>query len=354
MDNSNNSNNTIQDEKNSINKLRDEIASHKSNHEYEECIKLIQDNINKITEKYSKNSKEYYSIAQEVCDICNIMAQEDFINNNYEEGIQYLEKCVSLFQNYKPILNVCYNNLGHYYRKLGITDKALESYDSSIKISGELKNKKNVAEGHINYSIVLISINKVNLALEQSLAGIILLQECLLDKRAISSRSTTKNNQSQENQSVNDDEIEEYLDIYSMLENSYILVAICHFKLSNTLESLLYYEMADKVRSHIIGESNEGNGKNKENTHNDVLSDEAKLKMYKECLNEIIKDSKKATDKNEKMANNYMKNQINKMIKEIEDKNGWSDSPILEDKAYEQMDQISRFQAMCKKMNNNN
>ena len=41
------------------------------------------------------------------------------------------------------------------------------------------------------------------------------------------------------------------------------------------------------------------------------------------------------------------------MIKEIEDKNGWSDSPILEDKAYEQMDQISRFQAMCKKMNNN-
>ena len=49
------------------------------------------------------------------------------------------------------------------------------------------------------------------------------------------------------------------------------------------------------------------------------------------------------TDKNEKMANNYMKNQINKMIKEIEDKNGWSDFPILEDKAYEQMDQISIF-----------
>ena len=351
-----NSNNTIQDEKNAINKLRDEIASHKSNHEYEECIKLIQDNINNITEQYSKNSREYYSIAQEVCDICNIIAQEDFNNGNYEEGIQYLEKCVSLFQNYKPILNVCYNNLGHYYRKLGITDRALESYDSSIKISGELKNKKNVAEGHINYSIVLISINKVKLALEQSLAGIILLQECLLDKRTISSHSNTKNNQSQGNQSTNNEDIEEYLDIYSMLENSYILVGICHFKLSNTLESLLYYEMADKVRAYIMGESNESSVKyenNKESAHNDVLSDEAKLKMYKECLNEIIKDSKKVTDKNEKMVNNYMKNQINKMIKEIEDKNGWSDSPILEDKAYEQMDQISRFQAMCKKMNNN-
>ena len=134
-----------------------------------------------------------------------------------------------------------------------------------------------------------------------------------------------------------------------MLENSYILVAISHFKLGNTLESLLYYNIAKKIRNHVTGEDTN----NDKGEQSEILSDEAKLKMLKESRDEIVKENKKVTDRNDKMANNYMREQITKMIKEIEEKNGWSDSPILEDKAYEQMDQMGRFQAMCKKLNNN-
>lgn len=343
-----------EEKKNDINALQNQITELKSNQKYEECIKLIQDNISNIAEQYSKDSREYYSISYEVCDICNLIAQDNFLNQNYEEGVAYLEKCVSLFQNYKPILNVCYNNLGHYYRKLGINDKALESYDNAIQVSSELGNKKNVSEGHINYAIILISINKVKLALEQALAGIILLQECLMEKKQNNtfSSNNAQENSNEENKTgkTNNEDIEEYLDIYSMLENSYILVAISHFKLGNTLESLLYYDIAKKLREHVTGDDSNNNDKGEQN---EILSDEAKLKMLKESRNEIVKENKKVTERNEKMANNYMRDQITKMIREIEEKNGWSDSPILEDKAYEQMDQMGRFQAMCKKLNNN-
>lgn len=341
-----------EENKNDITALQKKITELKDNQQYEECIKLIQDNISNIAEQYSKDSHEYYSISFEVCDICNLIAQEKFNNQCYEEGVTYLEKCVSLFQNYKPILNVCYNNLGHYYRKLGINDKALESYDNAIQVSSELGNKKNVSEGHINYAIILISINKVKLALEQALAGIILLQECLMEKKQNNtSSSNAQENSNEENKTgkTNNEDIEEYLDIYSMLENSYILVAISHFKLGNTLESLLYYNIAKKIRNHVTGEDTN----NDKGEQSEILSDEAKLKMLKESRDEIVKENKKVTDRNDKMANNYMREQITKMIKEIEEKNGWSDSPILEDKAYEQMDQMGRFQAMCKKLNNN-
>ena len=42
-----------------------------------------------------------------------------------------------------------------------------------------------------------------------------------------------------------------------------------------------------------------------------------KLKMLKESRDEIVKENKKVTDRNDKMANNYMREQITKMIKEI-------------------------------------
>ena len=64
-----------------------------------------------------------------------------------------------------------------------------------------------------------------------------------------------------------------------MLENSYILVAISHFKLGNTLESLLYYDIAKKLREHVTGDDSNNNDKGEQN---EILSDEAKLKQHQD------------------------------------------------------------------------
>ena len=70
-----------EEKKNDINALQNQITELKSNQKYEECIKLIQDNISNIAEQYSKDSREYYSISYEVCDICNLIAQDNFLNH---------------------------------------------------------------------------------------------------------------------------------------------------------------------------------------------------------------------------------------------------------------------------------
>lgn len=387
-DDSQSNKNSDSNENVNLEELHSQILEYKENRKYEECIELIQNNIYQVAEQYSKNSKEYYNLAKEVCDICSIISEEYYNEGNLEEGVKYLDQCVTLFQNFKPILHLCYNNLGNFYRKLSMNDKALEYYDKSLKISNECNNKKNVAEGHINYAITLLSINKVKLSLEQTLAGIILLQECFIDLRKENNNDNSKKNKSSSHNKSNnnnnnennetfkyeefEDPAEKNADIYSMLENSYILVAICQFKLGNLLESLLYYELAYKIRLFITSDKNktetENNNNNKsvnksssqnnnsqsqniKDNQNEILNDSAKLKMLRECLNQAEQMNKNVSDKNEKMSNNYIKQKIITMINEIVERQDYNEQPLNQNVSEDQKDQISRFHAMRKQFN---
>lgn len=344
-----------------ITNLFNQINIYKDKNQYEECIKLVESHIFEITEQYSKKSSEYYFLAREVADICDKIAIINFNEQNYDAGLTYLEKCISLYQNYKPILSICYNNLGHFYRKLNIFNKAFQLFDKAISIATEMGNKKEVAEIHFNYALTLVSINKLKLALEQSLIAVILFQEYLTDLNLC----VQKNEKSG---IVIEEFDDEKMSILEMLEYSYNLVAICKYRLGNILESLMYYELMSKIKDMLGSMKDDSEGKIKRKPNDSSmksdgptssssaydlpkLSEETKLKMLKEALIKLANE-RKETDPLELMAQNYMKEQLASMTKIMDSK--VHSTRRSEQVSFSQKEQISRFIMMCKKLKETN
>ena len=102
-------------ENNETAKLDYEIEQLKESNNLSECLILIEKNLLIKSEKYGKFSREFTKTAKELCEVCNLIALNLMENSNPEEGLKYLIKSEKLFQNYKDILTLCYNNIGCYY-----------------------------------------------------------------------------------------------------------------------------------------------------------------------------------------------------------------------------------------------
>ena len=264
-----------------------EVSNQKQKNEFQNALNLLENNIKEIENKYSKESLEYFNMAKELCEICNLIAEKFYDNGKFNEGLNYLEKSIKLFANFKEIQYLCNNNLGNYYRKLGELNKAYDSFTRSIELGLLFHNKKIIGEGYINCGIILLLMEMFDKSIELCLSGIILLQECLLNKKDLSN------------------------DIYNILNNAYTSIALCYYKKKNFLESLLYYDISEKLNKKLEIEYT-----------NTILNDETKYKMLTEILNKLEKE--KLLDKTEKMSNNYMIEKIKNLISQIEEKNSWN------------------------------
>ena len=264
-----------------------EVSNQKQKNEFQNALNLLENNIKEIENKYSKESLEYFNMAKELCEICNLIAEKFYDNGKFNEGLNYLEKSIKLFANFKEIQYLCNNNLGNYYRKLGELNKAYDSFTRSIELGLLFHNKKIIGEGYINCGIILLLMEMFDKSIELCLSGIILLQECLLNKKDLSN------------------------DIYNILNNAYTSITLCYYKKKNFLESLLYYDISEKLNKKLEIEYT-----------NTILNDETKYKMLTEILNQLEKE--KLLDKTEKMSNNYMIEKIKNLISQIEEKNSWN------------------------------
>lgn len=290
-------NSNVEDKENNylFDSLMMEIQGKKNKKEYEEALNLIENKIGEIEKNYTKESDEYFNISKEFCDICNIISEIYSEIGKFNEGTKKLEKPIKLFENYMPILHIIYNNLGIFYRKIGEFAKAFEYFTKSLQNGINLKSKRIAGEGYIHCSIILLLIGKYDYSIELSLSGIILLQEFMLNNKELIS------------------------EIEIILKNGYINIAVCYYKKNNFLESLLYYDIAEK-----INEKSENTYPNQ----NIIIDDEKKYKMLKNILNNLELE-KNISDKKEKMANNYMKEKLKKLIKNIEEKHSCDLQSIL-------------------------
>lgn len=102
----------------SIDDLEKEIITLKQEQKYKECLSLIENLIILKAQKYGKTSETFLKTAKDLCIVCNEIALTylDLSFNEREEGLKYLLKAEMLFKNNKELLNMCYNNIGCYYR----------------------------------------------------------------------------------------------------------------------------------------------------------------------------------------------------------------------------------------------
>ena len=264
-----------------------EVIIKKQNKEYENALNILENNIEEIKNKYNKESEEYFNLAKELCDISNLIAETFYDNGKFNEGLKYLEKSMKLFENVKQIQYLCNNNLGNYYRKIGELKKAFESFTKSIELGLFLNNIKIIGEGYINCGIILLLMGMFDKSIEQSLSGIIILQECLLNKKDLTN------------------------DIYNIINNAYTSISLCYYNKKNFYESLLYYDLSEKINKKLGIEYT-----------NTFINEETKYKMLNEILNEFKKEN--VLDKKEKMSNNYMIEKIKNLITQIKEKNSWN------------------------------
>jgi hypothetical protein len=101
---------------NSIEELDLLIKKCKSEKKYTECLTHIEKSIIQKSIKYGKESEEFFKTAKVLCEVCNLIALSCLQVNKKEEGLNYLLKSEKLFKNYKELLNICYNNIGCYYK----------------------------------------------------------------------------------------------------------------------------------------------------------------------------------------------------------------------------------------------
>ena len=282
----------------------------KSENKYEECISLIEQQLPYLEKNYSKDSEKFYQLAYEITDICNLKAYDLFLNSKPDEGRKFIEKSIQIFSNYKQILNICYANLGKYYVKLNLKQKAIDCFIVSTEIARSLKNKLHVAQGHLLLANILLNSSSINQAIEQALSGIILLQEIIINK----------------------EEYKDNLNILEALEDAYLIVAVGKYKNGNIIQSLLYCNLAEKIKDKISqfnkkDDTNEKNNiekkakknkKNKNTNELNILEDDTKYELIKNALNFDVFQDKALFDKNEQMSYNYLVNTLKKMLGEIE------------------------------------
>lgn len=92
------------------------IEKYKQDKNYAECLILIEKNIVLKSNKYGKDSPEFFKTAKDLCELCNLIALSHLENNQAEEGLFYLLRAEKLFKNHKELLSLCYNNIGCYYK----------------------------------------------------------------------------------------------------------------------------------------------------------------------------------------------------------------------------------------------
>ncbi len=92
------------------------IKKYKEEKNYAECLVLIERNIVIKSQSHGKGSPEFLKPAQDLCELCNLIALSHLENNQAEEGLFYLLRTERLFKNYKELLSLCYNNIGCYYK----------------------------------------------------------------------------------------------------------------------------------------------------------------------------------------------------------------------------------------------
>lgn len=290
--------------------LLKQLEQLKGETKYEECISLIEEQLPYLEKNYSKDSEKFYQLAYEITDICNLKAYDFFLNSKTENGIKILEKAIQIFTNYKPILNICYANLGKYYVKLNMTQKAIDCFIVSTEIARSLNNKLHVAQGHLLLANILLNSASNIQAIEQALSGIILLQEIIINK----------------------EEYKDNLNILEALEDAYLIVAVAKYKSGNIIQSLLYCNLAEKLQEKIEiskkydsadkvekDDKNKKKGKSKKDTNElNILEDDTKYELVKNALSYDIEQDKALFDKNEQMSYNYLTNILKKMLSEIE------------------------------------
>ena len=242
--NNNNISNTIEELDFLVKKLKDEKK-------YLECLNLIEKSIILKSEKYGKDSQEFYQTAKDLCEICNLVALSYLETDKKEDGLKYLLQAEKLFKNYKELLNLCYNNIGCYYRFLGKYSMSLQYLENAIEIAYELNDKKKAAETHLNTSTILTNTGKYKLATEQCLACIILIQEYINDNF----------------KQLKENDIKESLTILIL---AYQTLAFQHEIQHNCTQSLLYYQIADSL--YIKHKAKLG-------VINDMVDDNDKIKL---------------------------------------------------------------------------
>ncbi len=75
----------------------------------------------------------------------------------YKEAIDYFKKSLLV----SPENYLAYNNIGIAYKKLGNFDQAIKFYEEA------LNKNKNYADGHVNYSTMLLTLNKLELGFKE-------------------------------------------------------------------------------------------------------------------------------------------------------------------------------------------
>lgn len=109
--------NSIQlDDTFSIEKLDELIQLNKESRNYIECLSHIEKCIVLKAKKFGTSNPEFLKSAKDLCEVCNLIAFSYLENNKKEEGLTYLLRAEKLFKNYKELLNLCYNNIGCYYK----------------------------------------------------------------------------------------------------------------------------------------------------------------------------------------------------------------------------------------------
>ena len=324
INNNNNNKNNISID---ISSLSSKLTELKLSHKYEDALKLIEKDLKQTQENSLFFYEYYYKISLEINEICSLQADDHFLEGNYIEGINILTENINLFSNYKEILCISYINLGNYYKKLNLYEQAIKCYDESLKICNLIKNKKLIAEIHINYGVILINLNKNKLALEQILYGIILFQEFLIEN---------ENNQDQN----------DFNEIYNNLYDSYMLLGFVQSKLENYLEKILYCNLGEKILKEKIS-----------NRNVDKLNENQQTYFMLKTLFENLNENKNIIDIKEKNATLYIKNRIKVLMNEIEKKNiktfiteGKEEDYYLPIQEGEK--KLGRFQMMVQKLNN--
>lgn len=265
----------------------------KSQKRYEECITKLQQIIPILQQTFSKDSEEFYHLAFEISDICNLKAEELILQQKFTEAKKYLEKAIQIFSAYKPILNICYANLGKFHSRLGNKQKAIDNFKISLQISTGIGNKIHVAQGHLLMANAFLDMQQNVQAIEQALSGIILLQEVLISKE----------------EKINN------INILEALEDAYLIVAVAQYKIGNIIQSLLYCDLAEKLQVKIGIPKKEENSKTGEMN---ILEDSTKIELINKALLFDLEEDRALFDKNEKMAYGYMRHILKSMIKSIQ------------------------------------
>ena len=201
------------------------IQQLKHENKFNEALVLIEEDLIKNTQKYGKQSQQFNTSSNQLCQVCNLLAIQCFEKNSFDEGLSYLLKAESIFSNYKEQLNICLCNLGCYYTLLQNYEISLSYFDKALKLSIELSNKKISAEIYLNISTVLNKIGQYKQSAEHCLNSIILIQELLTDP----SESPSE---------------EEFITISNILILAYRNLAVQFDNLNDLSTALLYYEIS--------------------------------------------------------------------------------------------------------------